>query len=1313
MMTTRSVGLVSLQLGVQVLVAGLLPGVLEAQPVRHAVSGNVEIGVTKAPLVGTEVRLLAPETTWSRAVRQLAGRPREVVDRTTTDRVGAFRLMAPEAGPYGVEVEDPRGVNQLEILVIGEVELGTWPLVEQRRVPGRVDEGELALQTFGGLEWTPWPADLAIRAIEVWGPSAILPPRPGWGLAPALVGTPGRPPRRCDAQGCLPPPASREVQIVVTSGTEPAPAVVALGPEGWAYGLSDRGGRLDLKVPSGATAVVLWAQDGRRVEVEVPERVARPIRVELPDRIPEVEVALGGLPGPFLVAGGDGWFRHVPTGGSVRLDLAGPTWVRARALGGQGASSSVLDGRASLRSAATGLREMVVVDRAGEPVAGAEVRIGQLGKPGTPGFQLRRLTDLHGRTFVRGLLLDAGGAVVAGGLDARAAGFAPTGVMLEAAAARQTVVLEPAVRARVLVVDGTAEPVVGAEVTARLDGLDPVRAWSDAGGIAQLELPAPKAGSGWTLDISAAGFAPLTLPGIDATTLPIRSEGLPGTDTVDLGTVELDAGHPVEVLTLDQDGHPLGAAEVVAGEDRVALSLAAQGLGDQQLARGVTGADGKVSLGWFREGAEVLVAASHRDRTSASGTARAGAGATHLVLPDLGSLSGSVVDAGGSPIEGVEVIVSGLASGMSIHSGRPVVRRTTDQAGRFEAPGLARGDVMVTASGPGWLRRHLQAKVPSSGALVVQLEPAASVRVEVVDHSGGGIEAARVSVARAAPGGGFPSPWGRTNADGIVELPAVPAGDVVVEVEADGYEPKRLGARIDLGAVPILRVELAGGWRLAGRVVDPSGRGVVAMVSATGGTWERYELVREDGVFDFGSVPAGSIRLLAVGGEEARPVSTSRVIELREDRVDVDLLLEPKGRIEGRLVGVAAAEAAGARVTVFDSSSLPRQSAELAWDGAFRVDGLEADRYRVAVTLEDGRSGSAEVEVGPAETATGVEVRLAPTTRVSGTVLIDGNPAADVQVRAQGPSPTGWRTTDLAGRFELHLVEGSWTLRAHDEHGHAGSWPLEVADADLEVELELGSATVEVHVTSIDGAPIAGADVRVVGVDPAAVRQVRARTGSGGVAIVETGSGPWRVEVSADGYQARYLEHAGEGPLEVVLEPRRRRALRVVAPGPTPTLVMVADPDTSETPVTLVLDPAGRGELQGFGSAQRLVIAADGWAPEVVAVTGRDDIEVALSPRIPVVVDLPEPGPVFVTATNAQGMPWIEVTHWGVRRRRQIEVPGAVLDLSPGVWILEAESVDPRLAGSSLHARVEVTQAGQRVVLGPARIMGTGDQGPD
>src|SRR5690606_20081396 len=82
----------------------------------HAVSGNIEIGLTKTPRVGTDVQLLAPETTWERAVRHLAGRPREVVDRTTADSVGAFRLMAAQPGPYGLEIEDPRGLNQVELL---------------------------------------------------------------------------------------------------------------------------------------------------------------------------------------------------------------------------------------------------------------------------------------------------------------------------------------------------------------------------------------------------------------------------------------------------------------------------------------------------------------------------------------------------------------------------------------------------------------------------------------------------------------------------------------------------------------------------------------------------------------------------------------------------------------------------------------------------------------------------------------------------------------------------------------------------------------------------------------------------------------------------------------------------------------------------------------------------------------------------------------------------------------------------------------------------------------------------------------------
>jgi protocatechuate 3,4-dioxygenase beta subunit len=403
-----------------------------------------------------------------------------------------------------------------------------------------------------------------------------------------------------------------------------------------------------------------------------------------------------------------------------------------------------------------------------------------------------------------------------------------------------------------------------------------------------------------------------------------------------------------------------------------------------------------------------------------------------------------------------------------------------------------------------------------------------------------------------------------TDAEGAFALSFPQPGQYTVDARP---EPPRVGASAWASvtkANPTTTVALAlvSGEALRGRVVDPSGRGVFALVEGTWWTdpqtWISIPTVRSDpetGDFVFGAVPAGkgtlSVRL------PGRMSLSGFSVKTPYEGVYVIRVGEPGGVVRGRVTDVEGKPVAAADVTLTtqaerkpkDGPSACLVRAKTDGAGSYRVDGVVPGKVTAASALAEGFL--VQNAVPPQAPWTGATVTLHRETTVdlvlwkggsvTGRVSVAGTgaPVADATVwlhRTDGGPSRGWTpplsgATDATGRYRIDgAAVGKWVLlpvspshylRAAEVGPPTAYQPgTASAPAELTVVLTKEGEVAERDLEMTAGFPVRGRVVDPQGA-PAAGAAVRARnTGLSRVAWqwgVQSGSSEEVATTAADG----------------------------------------------------------------------------------------------------------------------------------------------------------------------------------------------------
>jgi protocatechuate 3,4-dioxygenase beta subunit len=636
----------------------------------------------------------------------------------------------------------------------------------------------------------------------------------------------------------------------------------------------------------------------------------------------------------------------------------------------------------------------------------------------------------------------------------------------------------------------------------------------------------------------------------DFTQFELRLELQPGEHREDL-QLRLEGGARMVGFVVDDLGRPIAGATVGIGRWREfgamrsaggSLPTRMQVFDDADTVE--TDESGRFELEGLDRSRVSLRAVRDGHQTVVRNDLVAGADPVELRMTRLATVTGVVVDTRGEPIAESRVRRSGGGNLPGVGSDEAI----TDADGRFELTGVLPGRATLTASGD-----HRPAE--SAAFEVAPGERVENVRivafhgttlvVTVLDPDGKPVEGARVRVREPRPAGAGPG-GGRVRG-------------VRVEAEARGDGPTR--------------TRIVGAEELGEAVTDA------------------------EGVARIGGLEAGSVEVVAEHelAAAAKPVA----VELPRDGVVESLVTLRRGaRVEVSVVDAAGEPVVGAEFVVRGGDLEEPVIGETGGDGLALLDPLPGGNYEALLQRKVAAGGdgpgfvlrlagvtpeviedSAVAFSIPREGSkapVSVSLQRPELTRVHGRVLGAEGPVAGASITLESPDDSGegipipglggGRTakSQADGSYEFVGVEpGRWRMqysRADAIVPHEHEFEVAAAGFDQLVDLVLAEGTLRVQVlSSVDGAPIAGATVRPLAGDGSAPRtRQRAvaisfvsasddgagttasidlgggggskQTGPDGVAELVLPAGTWRVEI-------RHDEHAPwtSAPVEVPL----------------------------------------------------------------------------------------------------------------------------------------------------------------------------------
>jgi hypothetical protein len=459
-----------------------------------------------------------------------------------------------------------------------------------------------------------------------------------------------------------------------------------------------------------------------------------------------------------------------------------------------------------------------------------------------------------------------------------------------------------------------------------------------------------------------------------------------------------------------------------------------------------------------------------------------------LRLATGGRLRGRLVDANGVAVAGANVRVDRLPDDLrspALLGSRASDRREVVSAadGGFELDRLPPGRKQLAVEAAGFAPLELVAELPAReqgspgpevdlGELV--LRAGALLRGVVVDPAGRPLAGATVAVRKGA-GRGIGHDWVRSigapdatsGADGHFEVADLPVAEALtVSVIAAGHAGRRVAITLRGDEREPLRIELAPGVDVRGRVVDPEGRAVsqalvwceLAEVSA--GPWIGGRLdsrpASSDGTFALAGLPARELIFVASSRDWVE--SEPRRVNLRNvtGTFELTLTLRRGGSVVGRVTDAMGRPLPKVQIGAGSVRPTGAVGTETDGDGRYRLGPLAPGELELWFRGEGYRPERRSAVVG--SEATTLDLVLLEAGEIRGRVVdAEGEPLAAVEVGLTGAGRFEVATTDAAGGFSFAgLDPGNYRLNA--AAGARGQGHLAVALADgahQEVELRL------------------------------------------------------------------------------------------------------------------------------------------------------------------------------------------------------------------------------------------------------------------
>lgn len=1075
----------------------------EGQPI-----GDAEIDLT--PLHSRLARLT------------LAEEERAPAARTRSDEGGWFRLQAPSAGMWSVEIRAAGFVGREAIL---------RPLVEPIDLPDvRLSEERALTVTIVGENGSPLAGARVIAH----------PVRSRFG-----GGFWSYPQRECttDSEGrCRLPRATRErinlsvsdvdgrygearsvtgssTRIVVANGNpfpivgqtvagRPRPGMtVSVGSWGHPLGRTDADGQFFLSRPgNNDLTITLTDDDGRQVETTV--QPADEFERALVLRFNEAANATGRLIASDTrraVGGGIVWDQMQPSrytttdgNGSFSLNCSQGDRLELRA----GAPGHLLSNSITVPVGAPGQRSPTLVlepaaalegrvaTADGVAIVGAELTLREKRTPGSfrieiGGFDAQPRSKTREDGSFRLSAIDPGRRWE---VEVDAAGYAPLTHSLGKLQPRKTldgvdIEMTPGATVSGRLVDSDGIPLdTGAVSMTRAarggggpmmimqpgDDKKTAEAESDLEG--KFELTGIPVGK-FDLKASRSGFASRKFPGLEI---------LEAGERIAIGDFVLLPGETLQGRVVDRKGAPVEGATISAGDGGIRVMLGPPGGGDEPEPDATTDVNGWFSVGDLdpHSTPTLTVARSGYISHSSGNQKLPQIDPLEIVLQPASDIGGIIVDAHDEPIVGATVDLTRtrtMQMGGNTMMMQTLMNTTTDSAGRFlfedEEPGTA--SVAARFAGFEEAKRD-NIEVPQGEDLLdikLTLQPGAILVGTILTPDGRPAIGAEVRTVGSDEGRRF-MPGAPIDGSGNYRLEGLSAGTVSVEATSPDYPRVVRDIQLENG-LNQLDMEFRGGQAVRGQVIDESGKPVAdarARLATVGSFWGGPEALTDgDGQFEMPGVQSGEYRLFvnangyaADAGEQTIRVAGQSVDGLR-------VVLGRGALIEGRVVGVTEDDLARVSVRAEGSGFGGFGGSPVDHEGRFTLENLAPGTFDVVAKLsQSGRQARERVVIEPGQQTAQVELVFGTGLTLSGQALQADQPISDatIYVNSTETQTDGWGPTDADGRFSIDGLEpGSYRVQLQNfRSGLSYSETVEIT-ANREIELLVPSGEIVGRIT--------------------------------------------------------------------------------------------------------------------------------------------------------------------------------------------------------------------------------------------------------
>jgi protocatechuate 3,4-dioxygenase beta subunit len=501
----------------------------------------------------------------------------------------------------------------------------------------------------------------------------------------------------------------------------------------------------------------------------------------------------------------------------------------------------------------------------------------------------------------------------------------------------------------------------------------------------------------------------------------------------------------------------------------------------------------------------------------------------------------------------------GMGPGMAVLAGLDggaETAVTTDADGRYRFDGLPAGKITLSASHTDFLEVSRQIELENEASADLTLSLGSSIAGTVVGKDGRtGVPGAQVLLREQGS-----SNWGddstRADASGNFLFEHLKAGRYGVSARSNaGTTSWKDVVLAESQRQDGVLLEMATGATVKGQVSGlPAERAGGVGIFASGSDYQDSSITGDDGAFTLRDVPSGVLRLQASTAFPSMR-STSRNLDVPEgaSEVPVEIVFEGTSRLSGRVTrGEKPISNAFVSATPDPpTASWGRASDQTDEDGRYSIEGLSDGNYLVQLSGQ-GVSHRKSFAVS-GDTSGDIDV---PMITISGIVTESGSsdPLEGASVQAESGKETGpyaikRAVTDSRGFYSIENVDpGNYQLTARKEGYQLKTQPVSVSGSPVELNLSLARGA-GLAIRAVDG--LTGLPLRWL------VALAYASSGavafSGGISLDAEGRGEipsltpgqYSVSLGSEGYARRsFTVQVPSETLGVTLTPGGRVEIR-------------------------------------------------------------------------------------------------------------------------------------------------------------------------